>query len=162
MARLVYAAIASLDGYVADETGRWDWSMPDAEVHAAVNDLTRSAGTHLYGRRMYDVLVAWETIEDDDPEMRDFAELWRAADKIVYSRTLTEPRSARTRIEPEFDPEAVRRMKADAERDLDDLRPGARRAGVRGRPRRRLPPVPLAGHRRRRQARAAGRATGET
>jgi dihydrofolate reductase len=103
---------------VADETGRWDWSMPDAEVHAAVNDLTRPAGTHLYGRRMYDVLVAWETIEDDDPEMRDFAELWRAADKIVYSRTLTEPRSARTRIEREFDPEAVRRMKAEAERDL--------------------------------------------
>jgi len=118
VARLVYAAIASLDGYVADETGSWDWSMPDAEVHAAVNDLTRSAGTHLYGRRMYDVLVAWETIEDDDPEIRDFAELWRAADKIVYSRTLTEPRSARTRIEPEFDPEAVRRMKAGAERDL--------------------------------------------
>ena len=118
MARLVYAAIASLDGYVADEAGRWDWSMPDAEVHAAVNDLTRSAGTHLYGRRMYDVLVAWETIEDDAPEIRDYAELWRAADKVVYSRTLTEPRSARTRIERQFDPEAVRRMKAEAERDL--------------------------------------------
>ncbi len=118
MARLIYSAIASLDGYVADETGGWDWSIPDAEVHAALNDLTRSAGTHLYGRRMYDVLVAWETIEDDDPEMRDFAELWRAADKVVYSRTLTEPRSARTRIERQFDPEAVRRMKAEAERDL--------------------------------------------
>jgi dihydrofolate reductase len=118
VARLIYAAIASLDGYVADEDGRWDWSIPDPEVHAAVNDLTRPAGTHLYGRRMYDVLVAWETIEDDDPEMRDFAELWRAADKVVYSRTLTEPRSARTRIEREFDPEAVQRMKAEAERDL--------------------------------------------
>jgi dihydrofolate reductase len=118
VARLIYAAIASLDGYVADEDGRWDWSIPDAEVHAAVNDLTRPAGTHLYGRRMYDVLVAWETIEDDDPEIRDFAELWRAADKVVYSRTLAEPRSARTRIEREFDPEAVRRMKAEAERDL--------------------------------------------
>ena len=136
MARLVYSAIASLDGYVADESGRWDWSMPDAEVHAALNDLTRPAGTHLYGRRMYDVLVAWETIEDDDPEMRDFAELWRAADKIVYSRTLTEPRSARTRIEREFDPEAVRRMKAEAERDLAISRaPGSPRRAVRGRPR---------------------------
>jgi dihydrofolate reductase len=118
VARLIYAAIASLDGYVADEDGRWDWSMPDPEVHAFVNDLTRPAGTHLYGRRMYDVLVAWETIEDDDPEIRDFAELWRAADKVVYSRTLAEPSSARTRIEREFDPDAVRRMKAEAARDL--------------------------------------------
>jgi len=118
VARLVYSAIASLDGYVADVNGRWDWSIPDPEVHAAVNDLARAAGTHLYGRRMYDVLVAWETIEDDDPEIRDFAQLWRAADKVVYSRSLDEPRSARTRIEREFDPEAVRRMKAAAERDL--------------------------------------------
>src|SRR5918997_2816287 len=118
MARLIFSAIASLDGYVADEQGRWDWSVTDAEVHAAVNDLTRSAGTHLYGRRMYDVLVAWETIEDDEPEIREFAEVWRAADKIVYSRTLAEPRSARTRVEREFDPEAVRAMKAEADRDL--------------------------------------------
>jgi dihydrofolate reductase len=118
VARLIYSAIASLDGYVADEDGRWDWSVPDAEVHAAVNDLTRPAGTHLLGRRMYDVLVAWETIEDDEPEIRDFAELWRGADKVVYSRTLAEPRSARTRIEREFVPEAIRAMKAEAERDL--------------------------------------------
>ena len=118
VARLVYAAIASLDGYVADESGGWDWSVPDPEVHAAVNDLMRPVGTQLLGRRMYDVLVAWETIEDDDPHMRDFAELWRATDKVVYSRTLAEPGSARTRIEREFDPEAVRRTKAESERDL--------------------------------------------
>jgi dihydrofolate reductase len=118
VARLVYAAIASLDGYVADESGSWDWSVPDAEVHAAVNDLTRPVGTYLLGRRMYDVLVAWETMESDEPEIRDFADVWRAADKVVYSRTLEEPRSARTRIEHEFDAEAVRALKAAAQSDL--------------------------------------------
>jgi dihydrofolate reductase len=112
MSRLIYAAIASLDGYVADEQGRWDWSEPSQEVHAAVNDLMRPARTHLYGRRMYDVLVAWETIDDPDPVMRDYAEIWRSADKVVYSRTLEEVSSARTRIEREFDPEPVRAMKA--------------------------------------------------
>ena len=85
MAELIYSAIASLDGYVADEHGNWDWSMPDAEVHAFVNDLERPVGTHLYGRRMYEVLVAWETMDDPDPQMRDYAEIWRAAEKIVYS-----------------------------------------------------------------------------
>jgi dihydrofolate reductase len=111
-------AICSLDGYVADEQGKWDWSRPSVEVHAAVNDLTREAGTHLYGRRMYDVLVAWETMESDEPVIRDFAEIWRAADKVVYSRTLESPSSARTRIEREFDPDAVRQLKAGAERDI--------------------------------------------
>ena len=104
-----YAAIASLDGYVADESGNWDWSMPDAEVHAFVNDLERGIGTYLYGRRMYEVLVAWETLEDDDPVARDYAEVWRAADKVVYSRTLDAVSSERTRIEREFEPHAVRR-----------------------------------------------------
>jgi dihydrofolate reductase len=118
MAKLIYAAIASLDGYVADEHGRWDWSVPDEEVHAFVNDLQRQAGTHLYGRRMYEVLVAWETIDDPDPVMRDFAQLWRAADKVVYSRTLESVASARTRIEREFDPEAVRALKAAADQDI--------------------------------------------
>jgi dihydrofolate reductase len=118
MTKLIYAAIASLDGYVADEHGRWDWSVPDEEVHAFVNDLQRRAGTHLYGRRMYEVLVAWETIDDPDPVMRDFAQLWRAADKVVYSRTLESVASARTRIEREFDPEAVRALKAAADRDV--------------------------------------------
>jgi dihydrofolate reductase len=121
MAKLTYTAIASLDGYVADAEGRFDWSMPDEEVHAFVNDLERAAGTHLYGRRLYEVLVAWETMDtgpDQDPITRDFAQIWQAADKVVYSRTLDAVASARTRIEREFDPEAVRRMKADAERDL--------------------------------------------
>jgi dihydrofolate reductase len=113
MGKLVYSALASLDGYVADEHGRWDWAEPDEDVHAAVNDLMRPIRTHLYGRRMYEVLVAWETIDDPAPVMQDYAQLWRAADKVVYSRTLDEVSSARTRIEREFDPEAVRRMKAD-------------------------------------------------
>ena len=121
MARLIYAAIASLDGYVADADGGFAWSMPDEEVHAAVNDLERTVGTHLLGRRMYEVLLAWETMDTgpEQPEvMRDFAGLWRSADKVVFSRTLEGVSSARTRLEREFDPEAVRRLKASATRDL--------------------------------------------
>src|SRR5215211_1604701 len=112
MGELTYSAIASLDGYVADEHGRWDWSVPSAEVHAFVNDRMRPVRTHLLGRRMYEVLVAWETMDDPAPLMRDFAQIWRAADKVVYSTTLQEPRSARTRIERSFDPDAVRQLKA--------------------------------------------------
>jgi dihydrofolate reductase len=134
MARLIYSAIASLDGYVADEDGKFDWSMPDEEVHAFVNDLEREIGTYLYGRRLYEVLVAWETMEPDDPITRDYAEIWRAADKIVYSRTLDAPSSARTRIEREFDPEAVRQMKDAAARDISvggpELAAEAIRAGL--------------------------------
>jgi dihydrofolate reductase len=118
MGKLIYSALASLDGYVADEDGRFDWAEPDEEVHTFLNDLERPVGTYLYGRRMYEVLVAWETITDQTPHIRDFAEIWRAADKVVYSRTLAAPSSARTRIERDFDPEAVRQMKAAAERDL--------------------------------------------
>ncbi len=118
MAKLIYSAIASLDGYVADEDGKWGWSVPDNAVHTFVNDLARPVGTWLLGRRMYDVLVAWETIDDEQAEIRDFADIWRAADKVVYSRTLEEPSSARTRIEREFAPEAVTRMKDESERDL--------------------------------------------
>jgi dihydrofolate reductase len=120
MSRLIYAAIASLDGYVADAEGRFEWAAPDEEVHAAVNDLDRSVGTYLYGRRMYDVMTAWETFDlaGESAEMRDFAELWRAADKVVYSRTLPSVATARTRIERAFDPEAVRRMKDQATSDL--------------------------------------------
>src|SRR5829696_9695968 len=118
MGRLIYSAIASLDGYVADEHGRWDWSFPDAEVHAAVNDLERPIGTHLYGRRMYEVLVAWETMDDPDPLMRDYAQIWRAADKIVYSSTLDTVSSARTRLERRFDADAVRELKRSAAGDL--------------------------------------------
>jgi dihydrofolate reductase len=118
MANLIYAAITSLDGYVADTDGKWDWSVPDPEVHAAVNELEARSGTHLYGRRMYDVLKAWETMESDEPEIRDYARIWQGADKIVYSRTLEEVASARTRIEREFSPEDVRSLKAAAERDI--------------------------------------------
>jgi dihydrofolate reductase len=118
MAELIYSAIASLDGYVADEHGRFDWAAPGPEVHEHVNDLMRPMGTHLYGRRMYEVLAAWETMDDPDPRMRDFAQLWRAADKIVYSSTLEQVSSARTRIERTFDPDAVRELKRTAGADL--------------------------------------------
>jgi dihydrofolate reductase len=118
MAKLIYSAIASLDGYTADEQGNFDWAAPGDEVHAFINDLERPVGTYLYGRRMYEVMVPWETMDSDAPVMRDFAEIWRAADKVVYSRTLESVSSARTRIEHEFDPEAVRQMKAAADRDI--------------------------------------------
>jgi dihydrofolate reductase len=118
VAKLIYMAIASLDGFVADTEGNWDWSMPDEDVHALVNDLARPLGTWLLGRRMYEVLSAWETIDDEEPVIRDFAEIWRSADKVVYSRTLQAASTARTRVEREFDPEAVRRMKTESERDL--------------------------------------------
>ena len=121
MAKLIYSAIASLDGYVEDEEANFDWAAPDEEVHAFVNDLERPVGTYLYGRRMYDVMAEWEAIHglaDQTPVARDFAEIWHRADKIVYSRTLDAVSSARTRIEREFDPEAVRRMKAEADSDI--------------------------------------------
>jgi dihydrofolate reductase len=105
---LVYAAICSLDGYTEDADGKFDWARPSDEVHAAVNDLERPIGTYLYGRRMYETMVFWETMDDPDPVMRDYAEIWRAADKVVYSRTLESVASERTRIEREFDPESVR------------------------------------------------------
>ena len=120
MAKLIYGAIASLDGYVADEDGNFGWAEPDEEVHAFLNDLMRPVGTYLYGRRLYEVMTAWETLElaDQPPVMRDFAEIWRAADKVVYSRKLETASSARTRIEREFDPGAVRELKASAGGDL--------------------------------------------
>ena len=121
MARLIYSALMSLDGYFEDETGRFDWAVPDEEVHSFVNDLLRPLGTHLYGRRMYEVMAAWETMHErigQPPFILDFAALWRAADKIVFSTTLQRPSSARTRIERGFAPEMVRRMKGQAERDL--------------------------------------------
>ena len=121
MGRLIYSAIQSLDGYTVDAQGRFDWSAPDPEVHAAVNELLEPVGTHLYGRRMYDVLKAWETMptgDDQEPVVRDFARIWRAADKVVYSTTLTEVSSARTRIERAFEPEAVRRLVRGSDRDV--------------------------------------------
>jgi dihydrofolate reductase len=136
VARLIYSAIASLDGYVADEDGNFGWAAPDEEVHAFVNELERPVGTCLYGRRMYETMVFWETVDTgpEPPVMRDFAAIWRAVDKIVYSRTLDEVSSAKTRIEREFDPEAVRELVASADRDVTvggaELAGEALRAGL--------------------------------
>jgi dihydrofolate reductase len=121
MAKLVYSAIASLDGYIEDEQGRFAWAAPDDEVHAFVNDLERPVGTYLYGRRIYETLAAWETAGSgpDSPAVsRDFAAIWRAAEKIVYSRTLQTVSSARTRIERRFDPDAIRQLKETSEADI--------------------------------------------
>ena len=121
MAKLTYSAITSLDGYIADEDDNFDWAAPDEEMHAFVNDLEQRVGTYLYGRRMYEVMRAWETAPggaDQLPVAKDYAEIWRGADKIVYSKTLGTATTSRTRIERDFDPEAVRRMKAQARRDI--------------------------------------------
>ncbi|MGW5365146.1 dihydrofolate reductase family protein [Actinopolymorpha pittospori] len=121
MAKLIYSALASLDGYVADRSGNFDWAAPDEEVHAFVNDLERPIGTSLYGRRMYDIMVYWETEgagDGDSGVSRDFAQIWRAAEKIVYSRTLQTPSSARTRIERDFDPAAIKQLKESSSRDI--------------------------------------------
>ena len=120
MARLIYSAITSLDGYVVDADGNFDWAEPGEEVHAFVNELERPIGTYLYGRRMYETMVYWETAHTlaDHPVERDYAELWQAADKVVYSSTLETIASERTRIERHFEPEVVRQMKEAAERDI--------------------------------------------
>jgi dihydrofolate reductase len=121
VAKLIYSAIASLDGYVEDTDGGFAWAAPDEEVHAFVNDLERPIGTYLYGRRMYETMVYWETAgtgDDEHPVARDFAEIWRGAEKVVYSRTLQTPSSARTRIERDFDPAAIRRLKESSARDI--------------------------------------------
>ena len=137
MARLIYSAITSLDGYVADESGNFDWAEPDEEVHSFVNDLERSVGTYLYGRRMYEVMVSWETVPHnaDQPSVaREYAEIWRGADKVVFSRTLDAVSSRRTRVEREFDADAVLRMKSEAHSDLSvggpDLAGHALKAGL--------------------------------
>jgi dihydrofolate reductase len=134
MARLIYSAIASLDGYIEDASGKFDWAAPDEELHGFVNDLERPIGTYLYGRRMYETMVAWETMDDPHPIMRDYAEIWRASDKVVYSRTLDAVSSSRTRLEREFEPDAVRALKEAAESDISIGGPGlaaeALRAGL--------------------------------
>ena len=137
MAKLIYSAITSLDGYVADENGNFDWAAPDEEVHRFVNDLERPIGTYLYGRRIYETMVYWETahtLPDQPPVVQDFAVIWQAADKVVYSKTLETVSSARTRIERDFDPEAVRQMKSQAGRDISvggpDLAAQAIKAGL--------------------------------
>src|SRR5450756_2128944 len=121
MAKLIFSAITSLDGYIEDEDGNFDWGAPDEEVHAFVNDLERPIGTYLYGRRMYETMVFWETVSteaDESAVFRDFAGLWRAAEKIVYSKSLETVSSARTRIEHEFDPTVIQEMKSTQERDI--------------------------------------------
>lgn len=121
MSKLIYSAITSLDGYTEDEAGNFDWAAPDEELHAFVNDLERPVGTYLYGRRMYETMAAWETLgtgPEAPPVARDFGEIWRAADKIVFSRTLQTVSTARTRIEREFGPALVRGLKESSDRDL--------------------------------------------
>jgi dihydrofolate reductase len=121
MARLIYSAIMSLDGYIAYADGRFEWAAPDEEVFAFVNELERPVGTYLFGRRMYETLRYWETahrIAGQPPVALDFAQIWQAADKIVYSATLQTAETARTRIERDFDPDQVRKLKVAADRDL--------------------------------------------
>lgn len=121
MAKLIYSAIASLDGYVEDKRGSFEWAAPDEEVLAFVNDLERPVGTYLYGRRMYETMLYWETVSasgDQSAMADDFAQIWRAADKLVYTRTLSAPSTARTRIERDFDPDAIRRLKESSARDI--------------------------------------------
>ncbi|HEU4668226.1 MAG TPA: dihydrofolate reductase family protein [Arthrobacter sp.] len=136
MGQLIYTCITSLDGYVADSKGNFDWSAPDEEVHAFVNDLERDAGTHLYGRRMYEVMSAWETMggPGDPPVIQDYARIWQGADKVVYSSSLAEATTTRTRVERTFEPGAVREMKAGTDRNISiggaTLAGAALRAGL--------------------------------
>lgn len=121
MAQLVYTAITSLDGYVEDASGRFDWAAPDEELHQFVNDLERSIGTYLYGRRMYETMTYWQDPPDlaAEPDcVQDYARIWQAAEKVVFSRTLAEATTPRTRLEREFDPAAIRAMKASADNDM--------------------------------------------
>jgi dihydrofolate reductase len=137
MAKLVYSAITSLDGYIADKDGKFDWAVPDEEVLAFINDLERPLGTYLYGRRMYELMVVWETdpsAAEQSPHSRDFAEIWKAANKVVYSTTLKEVSTSKTQLERDFDPEEILKMKASAGRDISvsgpDLAAHAFRAGL--------------------------------
>jgi dihydrofolate reductase len=137
MAKLIYTAITSLDGYVSDMQGNFDWAKPSDEVHAFINDLERPVGTYLYGRRMYETMMAWEhpeTFPDQRPVMQDYGKIWKAADKIVYSHTLESVSSACTRIERSFDVDAVRQLKESATRDISvggpDLASQAFEAGL--------------------------------
>jgi len=120
MARLVYANLTSLDLYVNDTNGDFQWAEPDAEVHAFVNDLERPMRTYLYGRRLYEIMAVWDTLEtsDEPPEMRDYAQQWREADKVVYSSSLSEVTTSRTRLERAFDPDVVRALIRDADTDI--------------------------------------------
>lgn len=131
MAKLIYSTIGSLDGFVEDEEGKFDWGTPDEEVFAYVNELERPIGTYLYGRRMYETMAVWQTMgtgADDHEVERDYGQIWRAAEKIVYSRTLQAPASDRTRIERDFDPASIRQLKETSASDITIG--GAELAGV--------------------------------
>ena len=137
MARLIYSAISSLDGYIEDVNGTFDWAAPDEEVHRFINDLERSVGTHLYGRRMYETLQVWETdptLAAESPLLRDFAEIWQAADKIVYSKTLAAVCTRKTQLERTFNPTVIRQLKESAKQDIliggPELAAHAFRAGL--------------------------------
>jgi dihydrofolate reductase len=136
VARLIYSAIASVDGYVADRDGKFDWAAPGEQVHRFVNDLERPIGTYLYGRRMYEVMASWGHADthDERSATSDFARIWQAAEKVVYSRTLASVTTARTRLEHSFEPEAIQKMKATAHRDISvggsDLAAQALAAGL--------------------------------
>ncbi len=121
MARLIYISNSSLDGYTEDRDGKFDWTAPDEEYFRFISNLVREAGSYLYGRRMYETMQVWETdpnLATESPLMRDFAEIWQAADKIVYSRTLQAVSTRKTRIESNFDPEAIRQLKEALEQDI--------------------------------------------
>ena len=137
MAHLIYSAISSLDGYIEDMEGNFDWAAPDEEVHSFINDLERGAGTYLLGRRMYETMIVWETDPDlaaDSPLTHDYAEIWQAANKIVYSRTLETVSTRKTQLERTFDPEAIRQLKEAVEQDISiggaELAAHAFRAGL--------------------------------
>jgi dihydrofolate reductase len=133
MARLLYSVVASLDGYVVDASGSFDWAAPGEEVHAFVNDLERPLGSYLYGRRMYETMRVWQTFgtPDQSPAIQDYAEIWRAADKVVYSSTLDSVSTPRTRLERAFDADAIAHLKASAERDISVGGPGLAAAAIR-------------------------------
>lgn len=121
MARLSYTAMASLDGYIEDTTGSFDWAEPDEEVHRFFNDLERSVGLDLYGRRLYETMVFWgdpDNVAGGPDYVLEFGEIWRVKDKVVFSRSLESVSSERTRIEREFDPELILRWKLEADADL--------------------------------------------
>lgn len=151
MARLVSSTLCSLDGYVVDTDGSFAWAAPDEEEHDFINGLQREMGTMLLGRKMYDVLEVWDTLDtpEQDPIVREFARAWRDCDKVVYSTTLEEPRTERTRIETTFDAEQVRRLVADADRDVSiggpTLAAEAFRAGLVGEVQLFLHPVVVGG-----------------
>jgi dihydrofolate reductase len=137
MARLIYTTNMSLDGYIEDRDGKFDWTDPSDEVFQFITNLIRTDGTHLYGRRTYESMMVWETdanLAGQSPLMRDFAQVWQAADKIVYSKTLEAASTRKTNIERNFDPEAIRRLKKSVEQDIHiggaELAAQAFRAGL--------------------------------